>query len=141
MAAPIFILRLQLRWVGSVPVNRDWVEGFFRFDEIELRPRIRTNDLSIKTTSITNVTRSLFPADIRLAQSHFENDAVLIIINQDSLNLLRHAGGLPFFPKLLPRTGPIVRQHRIDAELEGFVIHVCKHENFLALCMPGNTWN
>ena len=88
--------------IRGIPIYGHWIEGFFRFDEIKFRSGVRTNNFSVKTAPITDVARGLFAANIGLGQGDVENDAVLIIIDEHSLNLLAHAGGFALFPKLLP---------------------------------------
>ena len=67
-----------------------------------------------------------------------ENDAVLIVINKDALDMLEHAGGFPFFPKFLTGTRPVMSQACRNGKTQGFRIHEGKHQHFACIGMGGN---
>lgn len=83
------------------------------------------------------MTRGFFTSGIGGVEGNFKNDAILIVVDQNSLYLLGQAGGLSLLPELLARAGPVVSQPRFDAEAECLFVHECEHEDLLCFGMLG----
>ena len=94
--------RSELRRIGRISVDSLGIKRLFSFDKTKSWTLLFINDFSIETAPIANVAGRLFASSIRAGQRYLQDKAVLIIIDQDSLNILTHPRRLPFLPEFLP---------------------------------------
>ena len=80
----------------------------------------------------------LIASDSRWSEHDFQDDAILVIINEHALNVLEHAGGLPFLPKLPVSPRPVVGEARGNGVAQSFSIHEGKHGDLACLGVGGD---
>jgi len=91
-------------------------------------------DLAIEAGLIADVALALVDGD-------FEDDTVLVAINQYLFDHLEMAAFFAFFPEFLTRAAEINGPARIYSEIEGFFIHVGDHEYLAGLAVLGDGGN
>ena len=96
----VFNLSLELGWVWGIAINGLRIECFFVLDKLQFPFGITFTDryLTIKAAAVANVTRRLCTSSLGLGERHFDDDTILIIINEHSFDLLKHSGALALFP-------------------------------------------
>jgi len=84
------------------------------------------------------VARGFGTADGGRGQRDFEDEAVLVVIDEHAPDVLEHAGGFAFFPKAAAGTRPVVGESGGHGEAQGFGVHHREHQHLARIGVEGD---